>query len=766
MSRKTQNQPRIALVGNPNTGKTTLFNLLTGLSQRTGNFPGCTVEKKTGTLQLANTTTEVIDLPGTYSLAALSPDELVVSETLLHLRPEEKAVDAVLVVVDAACLHRNLYLVHQLRELEMPMVVALNMVDQADTRGIRIDAQALSEKLGLPVVPTNAGSGMGIADLKTALGQALDNPTHAEGRNLFPEITKAAGGLVADLQVDSELRRSLQHLTFRALIDEEGTAAERLEAWGGGHFSQKIRTEASQLKAEMGRLIDHETRTRYNWIREMLDDIQTNQADQPTTFSEKLDKILTHPILGVLTLFVVLAVVFQSIYTWAGPVMDLVEGSVGALGDLIGGGMADGMFKSLVVDGVIGGVGGVLVFLPQIVFLFAFLAILEDCGYMARAAFLMDRIFKSFGLSGKSLIPMLSSFACAIPGMMSTRTIEDRRERFAAIFVSPFMSCSARLPVYVIMIAAFIPANEKVLGFFTMQGLTLFLMYCVGVVVAIPTAWLMKRTVLKGVTTPFLMELPSYKVPDFRSVGLRVYQAGREFILRAGTTILALSIVVWALCYFPRSESVAEKFAQDINRAEGVYVEILRSIVAEESPESDAGAMDIKALEAQVDELGEDVIAKKDEARSELANLENKMDSEYLSTSYLGRMGKKIEPIVEPLGWDWRIGVGALASFPAREVIVSTMNIIFGLGGEVEEAAEGEESKLQAALVNQYGDKNVPLALSIMVFFALCAQCAATLAVMKKETGSWRYPIFSFCYMTGLAYVAAFLVFQGATALA
>lgn len=719
---------QVALVGNPNTGKTTLFNMLTGLSQRTGNFPGCTVEKKTGTLHLSQITVDVIDLPGTYSLAAMSPDELVVAETLLHLRAEEPAVDAVLIVVDASSLYRNLYLVHQLRELDMPTVIALNMVDLAAAKGMVVDAEALSLRLGVPVVPTHAGGGS-LASLKAALEQELLAPKVATHRDLFPLVREEARRLTQSIASEPALKRSLEHIIFRALIDEEGTAARRLVDWGGKSFPERLAEASARLTQKLGRLIDHETRTRYAWVREIVAEVVTTSEKTPVTLSERLDKVLTHPVLGLLTMALLLTIVFQSIYSWAAPIMDWIDGGVSLSGDWLGARMEPGMLQSLLVNGIIGGVGGVLVFLPQIIFLFAFLAILEDCGYMARAAFLMDRLFKGFGLSGKSLIPMLSSFACAVPGLMATRTIEDRRDRITTILVAPFMSCSARLPVYAIMIAAFVPAR-KLVGPIGTQGLTLLFMYSVGILVAVPTAWLLKRTLLRGESPPFLMELPSYKLPSPRTIGMRVYLSGREFLMRAGTTILAVSILIWALAYFPRSQQIANHYAQQ--RA---------------------------ALGAQLTQGSEAL-------NEELARLDRLERGDNLRQSFLGRMGHAIEPLVEPLGWDWRIGMAALASFPAREIVVATLGVIFNLGAEQDENSSELRDTLRAA-ENAKGEPlfNLPVALSIMIFFALCAQCVATLAVIKKETVSWRYPLLSFGYMTTVAYLAATVVFQVTRAL-
>jgi ferrous iron transport protein B len=532
--------------------------------------------------------------------------------------------------------------------------------------------------------------------------------------------------------------------------------------------------------------------------------VKQSEQREGRTKTDVVDGILTHRLWGSLIFIVVMALIFQSIYAWSGPLMDLIDGGFGALGDWVGGMMADGALKSLVTDGIIGGVGGVLIFLPQILILFLFIAILEDLGYMARAAFLMDKLMSRFGLSGKSFIPMLSGFACAIPGIMGARVIEDRNTRLTTIFLTPFMSCSARLPVYTLFIAAFVP-EQTVLGFLELQGLVLLAMYFVGPLFAIPTALVLKKSILKSKTTPFLLELPSYKMPRAKSVTRVLWERGGSFVKRAGTIILAVTILVWAAGYFPRSGEVDEKYDAEIAELESHFTEP----VVEFDPEADTESLmaQFKAIddahETRLEEMAglpeEELEAAErdserqrnaemaelsgssaeatdvlneyaawkdfDEARSEI---ENNRAGAHLENSYLGRAGHVIEPAVEPLGWDWRIGMAAIASFPAREVIVGTLGTIFNLGdGEDEESATLREVVKNAEKTDGSGEKlfNLATALSIMVFFALCAQCAATLAVMRRETNSWKWPIASFLYMTGLAYVAALLTYQIAAAL-
>jgi ferrous iron transport protein B len=492
--------------------------------------------------------------------------------------------------------------------------------------------------------------------------------------------------------------------------------------------------------------------------------------------------------------------VFQSIFFWSAPLMGGIEAIFSALGEFIGARMTEGALKSLVCKGVIGGVGGVLVFLPQICLLFLFIAIMEDCGYMSRAAFLMDRLLSRVGLSGKSFIPMLSSFACAVPGVMATRTIENPRDRLTTILISPLMSCSARLPVYAIMIGAFIPDERW--GFISLHGFTLFGMYAVGIIVAVPVAWLLKKTLLKGETPPFLIELPSYKVPDWRTVMLRVFDRGKAFTIRAGTIILAVSIVVWALAYFPHPDSISEKFEkqrdvlvmqfrqltdkfapqQSLRDSKSQISLMLKQMIDFEKRRDEAASgLEKDSPEAkQADEVFKKSLADMKTVapvafnaaagvrklqlahKDDIESIEKSEAGEYLRQSYFGKMGSVVEPLFKPLGWDWRISMAAIASFPAREVIVATLGEIFNLGADVNEEDESLRTALKQATWDNSNNRlfNIPVALSIMVFFALCSQCAATLATIKRETNSWRWPLFSFGYMTALAYVGALFAYQ------
>ncbi|HVV99241.1 MAG TPA: ferrous iron transport protein B, partial [Planctomycetaceae bacterium] len=509
-----------------------------------------------------------------------------------------------------------------------------------------------------------------------------------------------------------------------------------------------------------------EARVRYGWARETLQGLVAQPADRPATLSDRIDRWLTHRVVGVLVFAAVMFLVFFAIYSGAQPLMDLCEAGQNAVADLVGSLLSPGPLQSLLTDGVVAGVGGVLVFLPQIVLLFLFIALLEDCGYMARAAFLMDKLMTKIGLSGKSFVPLMSSFACAVPGVMATRVIENRRDRMVTILVAPLMSCSARLPVYLLLIGAFIPATG--LGGW-LPALVLFAMYCVGILVSIPVAWLLKKTLFRGETPPFVMELPSYKWPSPWIVLSRVYDQGKAFVVRAGTLIFATSILIWAGGYFPASHrevdqlhveltELQEQLEPQIAARSKVEQEIADTpAVNGENPdtmlERESG---LQASRERLEELNA-TLAPYDR----LVEREHQLRAELLEQSWLGRIGHAIEPAVRPLGWDWKIGVGVIASFPAREVIIATLGTIYSLGSEVAE----DDVRLQTALqASTWPDGRpvytIPVALSIMVFFALCAQCASTLITIRRETNSWVWPTFTFGYMTVLAYVAALVVYQ------
>lgn len=706
----------VALVGNPNTGKTTLFNALSGLNQRVGNYAGVTVETKKAFCRHRDGGFDVIDLPGAYSLSARSPDEMVAVDIILGRRTDEKRPDVVVSIVDASNLERHLFLTTQVLDLGVPVIVALNMIDVAGQLGISIDVPRLSERLGVPVIPIQANKGKGLEELKTAIHRMIERPagngTDAPRRPTFPDAFETEVQTVLS-EVDGGFPPALAR---RLLLDVGGQTERTVLEMKGDGFAERL-TAARQRLAQAGCGVPGiEARTRYAWIRRVTDGCVRRPAERVVTSTDRLDKILTHPIFGTAIFLGVMLILFLSIFYWASPLTGLIEAFQGWLGDAVGSRMEPGPLRSLLVEGVIAGVGGVIVFLPQIMILFAFLAILEDCGYMARAAYLMDRIMSRAGLNGKSFIPLLSSVACAVPGIMAARVIEHRRDRLATILVAPLMSCSARLPVYSLLIAAFLTDGYA----WWVPGLAFFGMYMIGLILAPLVAFVLKRTLLKGETPPFVMEMPLYKIPSATAVVRRSFDAGWMFLRRAGTIILASMIVIWALLYFPTA-----------------------------SPNGESYEAKLAALE-EMPEPPDDEI--------------NALKQEWKANSYLGMAGRAIEPVVAPLGWDWRIGVAALASFPAREVVVGVLGILFG-EGETDPGDEDSVRSLRDRLRDVRDDADQPLfslpvALSVMVFFALCAQCVSTLAVIRRECDGWGWAIFTFVYMTAFAYIGALITYQ------
>ena len=644
----------VALAGNPNSGKTTLFNAVTGMRQKVANYPGVTVEKIEGSWSAGPRTHRVIDLPGLYSLDAASPDEQIAKEVLLGRVEGVPGIDVVVAVVDATNLERHLYLVTQLAECGLPIVVALTMVDLAEKVGIVIDEGEMGRALGVPVVTVKAHLGGGLAALASAVEKVA-------AEKLLPEVK-----------------------------------------WKVDELSIHESIGSSALKSQIF--------ARYNFISEVFQSSVKNGGVPERVLTTRIDSVLTHRFFGPVILVAVLLLVFQTIFSWASIPMDLLDGAFGSLGEFVRDRMPAGILQDLVVDGVIAGVGGVLIFLPQILLMFLFISILEDTGYMARAAFLLDKLMSRIGLHGKAFLPLISSFACAIPGIMATRTIENSRDRLATIMIAPFMSCSARLPVYSLMIASFF-ASQQVFGFISLGALLMLAMYGLGIVTAIIAAFIMKKTVLKSDPSPFVMELPPYRMPNLRGVVQQMVTRGSLFVKNAGTVILAISIVLWALTYFPRHEG--------------------------SHPDGDAVTM--SAGQSEGDEVTE---------------------SHRLEDSYAGSIGKAIEPVLEPLGFDWKIGVGLLASFAAREVFVSTMSIIYNVD------SEGDEGSLASVLQAERRSDGSPVwtpltAVTLMVFFVLAMQCMSTIAVVRRETNSWGWTGFMIFYMTGLAWLAAFATYQG-----
>ena len=668
---KDDSQLIVALAGNPNAGKTTLFNALTGMRQKTANYSGVTVERKEGNWKVEDEDVRLIDLPGLYSLDATSLDERIAREVLMGKLAEMPKPDAIIAVVDATNLERNLYLVTQLLEFEIPVVIALTMVDLAEKQNLEIDVKKLSNLLKIPVLEIKAKQKIGIEELSK---EVLEVAKKGER----PKTSWLSNGSFLDEASKDDIHLSLS---------DDKAANKQIFA-------------------------------RYNFISDVYQKSVKPVDDSEAKFSEKIDRILTHKFFGLVILVGILLLVFQTIFSWAALPMDLLDAGFGSLGEFVGNQMPEGILKDLVVDGIIAGVGGILIFLPQILLLFLFISILEDTGYMARAAFLLDKLMSRVGLHGKAFLPLMSSFACAIPGIMATRTIENRRDRLATIMIAPFMSCSARLPVYALMIAAFF-AGQKVFGIISLGAVLMLAMYALGIFVAVIAAFVLKKTLLQSPPPPFVMELPPYRLPNLRTVIQNMFTRAWLFIKRAGTVILTISIILWALMYFPRTD------VENVSKVENLVVEQQDS--NKESPTAEGQIVD--------------------------GQLEN---------SYAGMLGRTIEPIISPLGFDWKIGVAIIASFAAREVLVSTLSIIYNVGADEDETSPTLISAIKNAKKSDGTAVWTPLtALSLMVFFVLAMQCMSTLAVVRRETNSWGWVIFMFGYMTVLAYIASLITYQG-----
>lgn len=726
----------VAVIGNPNTGKSTLFTALTGVHSRIGNYPGVTVEKKLGWFDCEGQHIRLIDLPGTYSLSPRTIDEMVSVDVLLGRQPDVGTVDAIVCIADASNLERNLYVVSQVLDLGLPTVLVLNMWDVAQGRGVQIDIAELSQRLGIVVVSCEAHRRSNIDQVRAAIISTSQSQRRTS-RDLFPSVFHDEARQLQESLDQAANQKWPLALVQRLLLDVGGQLEIDLTS-KSPELASRLTSIRERLTSAGCRIPAIEAKIRYAWAKEILRGVMTVPDHRPKTMTDTLDRWLTHKFWGLLTFCSIMFLVFQSISTLAKPVMEFCEAGQAVVGNLIGSQLPFGPFRSLLVDGVVAGVGGILVFLPQICLLFFFIALLEDCGYMARAAFLMDKLMTKVGLSGKSFVPLMSSFACAIPGIMATRTIENRRDRMVTILIAPLMSCSARVPVYWLMVAAFFPDISWAGGWVTLHGLMLFVMTFFGAVVAIPIAWLFKKILFKGETPPFVMELPSYKRPSLGIVLHRVYDRASDFIMQAGTLILATSVLIWLASYLPNSHRAEDQVLTAIQQTESQLAQIDHENLADK---------EVRRAEYE-------------EQLLKLHEQSNTIKEQLLTDSYLGRFGKLIEPVVKPLGWDWRIGIGVLASFPAREVIVSTLGTIYSLGGDVDAEDKGLQSAIQSA---KWPDGrpvySIPVALSLMVFFALCAQCASTLMVIRRETNHWGWAAFTFGYMTVLAYIAAWITF-------
>ncbi len=743
---------RIALAGNPNVGKTTVFNLLTGLNQKVANYPGVTVERKAGKLVGASEV-EVVDLPGTYSLNPKSIDERVAYDVLVGRMKGERSPDVVVCVVDATNLERNLYLVSQIMDLGLPMVVALNMMDAADEEGLEIDVDALSRGLGVPVVPIAARKRRGIEELVTAIH---DHPETAPTRRWtpMPAVAPVIERLSEQLAVEAPDVES-----ERRFFEAVGalTSDPLLNAWKdkASGFHQAVLDAREELTERKVPYRSAETMGRYGWLSPLVSGLVTRRKDpSEMTMSDRLDAVLTHRIAGPAIFAGLLILIFQAIFSWATPAMDLIEGAVAGTGSVARTVLPNGFIEDMVVEGAITGVGNVLVFLPQILLLFFFLGLMEDTGYMARTSFIMDRLMRRMGLSGGSVVPLLSGYACAIPAIMAARTLDSERDRLITIMVVPLMSCSARLPIYTLFIAAFIPAGS-LFGFVGFQGLAMFSMYVLGTVMAFAAAWVLKTFVFKSDSSMFVMELPPYRAPQLKQVVRRMLDRSKIFVVRAGKIILGMSILLWFLATFPKAgaDSAAEAERAAV---ESAYQARIDSIAAENG--LTAGEIVARGPMEAVNRAGDDRDVR-------LAEIGDREAAEQVRQSFIGQFGRALEPIMQPLGFDWKITAGIISSFAAREVIVSSLATIYSVG----RAEEGGTLLREALRADTYPDGRpvyTPLvAVSLMVFFVFALQCMSTLAIARRETDSWFYPIVMWLYMFVLAYLFSLVVYQGGLAL-
>ncbi|MFT6828304.1 MAG: ferrous iron transport protein B [Roseivirga sp.] len=694
---------KIALIGNPNSGKTTLFNLLTGLNQKTGNFPGVTVDKKSGFCKLPDgTAAEIIDLPGTYSIYPKTLDEQVVQDILLDIDHPQHP-DKVVIVADASNLKRNLLLFTQIRDLGIPLILVLNMMDVAQLKKLNIDLRGLSIDLGVKIVPTNSHSGDGVSVLKEALTQSL-----IKSKRPFYDTYSLAPKTIDKIKEDFSLTEN-----YRAY--QYAQQSVRLN-----FLSERQKEDINTIKISNGfydvPTQSQETLGRYQLISDIVDRNIINSKDPlKKSITEKIDRIVTHSVFGYLIFFFLLLLIFQAIFAWAETPMNLIEGGIAEFSNLVREVLPPGVITDLLTDGILAGLAGVLVFIPQIAILFAFIALLEESGYMSRAVFLMDKFMRKFGLNGKSVVPLISGMACAIPAIMATRNIESWKDRLITIFVTPFMSCSARLPVYAILIGLVVP-NDLVLGVFNLQGLVLQGLYLLGFLAAIGSALAMKFILKTTERSYFIMELPGYKVPSWKNIGLTIYDKSKTFVFEAGKVIIAISIILWVLA----SYGFNDKFQN-----------------AESNVRQEIGE---KASDDEYD------IA---------------LSSYKLEHSIAGSFGKFIEPAIRPLGYDWKIGIALITSFAAREVFVGTMSTIYSIGASDDDEATVRE-KLRDEKNAETGEPmySPAVGFSLMVFYAFAMQCMSTLAIVYRETKGWKWPMIQMVYMTTVAYLSALLVYN------
>jgi ferrous iron transport protein B len=691
----------VALIGNPNTGKTSVFNQLTGLNQQVGNYPGITVEKKLGFCKLPNNIkANILDLPGTYSLNASSIDENVVIELLLN-KNDKLFPDVAIVVTDVENLKRNLLLFTQIKDLEIPTILVINMSDRMEKKGITLDIPYLEEQLKTKIVLTSTRKGIGIDELKNTI---------VDYKNLSTEPCLNASSI--DVEYFNKLRHAFPNqLLYKLwLVITQDVNFLNLER-------KEIQSSFAKSHSELKRLQQKETIKRYQFINETLKIGQKIDSANASDLRAKLDKVLTHKIFGYLIFFGILLLIFQSIFDWSSVPMEFIDSTFANLANYAKTNLPHGEFTNLISEGIIPGIGGIVIFIPQIAFLFLFISVLEESGYMSRVVFLMDKIMRRYGLSGKSVVPLISGTACAIPAIMSARNIENWKERLITILVTPFITCSARLPVYAILIALIIP-EKRVLGIFSLQGATLMTLYLLGFGMAIFSAYILNKILKLKAKSYFVVEMPSYKLPLLKNVAINVIEKTKAFVFGAGKIILALSIILW----FLGSHGPEKGF----DNAESLVIKKVK-------------------MENRLDDL-------------EYVN--DQISSHKLENSYIGIMGKSIEPIIRPLGYDWKIGIAVVSSFAAREVFVGTLATIYSVGSHSDE--ESTIKNRMGAEVHPDGRKvfNFATGVSLLLFYAFAMQCISTLAIVKKETNSWKWPIIQLVFMSGFAYLTALLAYQ------
>jgi ferrous iron transport protein B len=697
----------IALVGNPNSGKSTVFNAITGLNQKVANFPGVTVDKKIGSAVLHTSggkkiTADLIDLPGIYSLYPKSLDEEIPFRILCDPN-NELHPDAVIIVADGTNLKRNFFLCSQVIDLKIPVVLVINMADMMRDKGLNVDFDAVSQRLGVPVIPMNARKGQGVNELKAELAKELKIPGRdfLDIRSFAPEVVD---GVRAAINTTSNYDAFLAANNLHMITDFEMQKSKK----------DKIRELCALYKFDSKQMQARETLERYKKISTLLDETVTQTSALRKSYTNAIDNILTHRVFGYLIFLAILFIIFQFIFSFASYPMDLIDSGFAWLNEMVRNALPSGLLNDLLVNGIMAGLNGIVVFVPQIALLFFFIAILEDTGYMARASFIMDKLMRKFGLNGKSVIPLMSGVACAVPAIMSTRTIPNWKERLITIFVTPLMSCSARLPVYTLLIALIIP-NKYYYGI-NLQGLVLMFMYLIGFFAAIGSAYVMKKIIRIKERSYFMMELPLYRVPRWNTIGLHILEKVKVFLFDAGKVIISISIILWVLSSFAPGNS-------------------FKSI--EEKYNGPAYA----AMPAE--------------------KIERNIQSEKLEASYAGIMGRVIEPVIRPLGFDWKIGIALITSFAAREVFVGTMSTIYSVGDEGASQMTLKE-KLQHEKNPESGLPMYTLAvgLSLMLFYAFAMQCMSTVAVVFRETKGSRWPLIQFLYMFALAYVSSLAAYQ------